>query len=394
MPSISCLPASIPPSGCSRPPTPFTCRAFLAPRLRAACTDSCRVGLQDGAHLLWRHRCGAVRLGQECARHRAAAGCGLQRGPWHRHPHAGAAGGCWQRRQAQVSGVNDRLALEERRCEQVGYSCTDAPARLWGRHACPGMCVAATGCPSQAWSALVPSQQAGACCGFGAQECAQLLPACSALLVSRRLVARLHPIGPSLAPPSLPVQMHYLKGRPANDTSGIRLQLSERPVPFSAGLLAFASGFVIPPGKPSTLVPNGCCYSGWEPLRGFATRVHTHALGRWGGLGWGARTGSCAAGSSASAVGAAVHSQPQSLAAGRGYSAAQCSLRAAPRWRRSSGPGRLWLPRMGARCPRLPPRCPALPSRATRLSMPREVAAGQGSGPPAPQALRSPSACC
>lgn len=77
-----------------------------------------------------------------------------------------------------------------------------------------------------------------------------------------------------------PIQMHYLSGRPANDTSGLRLQLSERAVPYSAGLLAFASGFVIPPGKPSTLVPNSCCYSGWEPLRGFATRVHTHALGR------------------------------------------------------------------------------------------------------------------
>ncbi|KAL4457726.1 hypothetical protein ABPG75_012591 [Micractinium tetrahymenae] len=87
-------------------------------------------------------------------------------------------------------------------------------------------------------------------------------------------------VGPGTGIRALVLQMHYLKGRPANDTSGIRLQLSERPVPFSAGLLAFASGFAIPPGKPSTLVPNGCCYSGWEPLRGFATRVHTHALGR------------------------------------------------------------------------------------------------------------------
>ncbi|KAL4442992.1 hypothetical protein ABPG77_008483 [Micractinium sp. CCAP 211/92] len=87
-------------------------------------------------------------------------------------------------------------------------------------------------------------------------------------------------VGPGTGIRTLVLQMHYLSGRPANDTSGIRLQLSEQAVPYSAGLLAFASGFVIPPGRPSTLVPNSCCYSGWEPLRGFATRVHTHALGR------------------------------------------------------------------------------------------------------------------
>ena len=74
--------------------------------------------------------------------------------------------------------------------------------------------------------------------------------------------------------------MHYLNGRPANDTSGIKLRFSTQPVPYSAGMVAYASGFSIPPGKPSTLVPNSCCYSGWEPLHGFATRVHTHALGR------------------------------------------------------------------------------------------------------------------
>lgn len=143
--------------------------------------------------------------------------------------------------------------------------------------------------------------------------------------------------------------MHYLHGRPANDTSGIKLRLSTAPVPYSAGMVAFASMFqasaagvlfmlhccgrllgvvsmpvlswlcvtrmrrycrclfsvyetlpllpkpagLLPPGLPpvlpppqilprtnSTLVKNSCCYSGWEPLHGFATRVHTHKMGR------------------------------------------------------------------------------------------------------------------
>src|SRR5689334_11238818 len=79
--------------------------------------------------------------------------------------------------------------------------------------------------------------------------------------------------------------MHYLGGRPGNDTSGIRLHLTDQAVPYSAGMMAFAAAFSIPPKTRSTLVPNSCCYSGWEPLHGFATRVHTHALGRWvGGL--------------------------------------------------------------------------------------------------------------
>lgn len=84
------------------------------------------------------------------------------------------------------------------------------------------------------------------------------------------------------APLARTQQMHYLDGRPANDTSGLTLRLTDAPVPFSTGMAAFAANFAIPPGKASTLVPNACCYSGWEPLRAFATRVHTHALGRCG----------------------------------------------------------------------------------------------------------------
>ena len=114
--------------------------------------------------------------------------------------------------------------------------------------------------------------------------------------------------------------MHYLHGRPANDTSGIKLRLSSVPVPYSAGMVAFASMFKasvalpqeaagcaangvlatarssllaarlreplppalqIMPRTNSTLVKNSCCYAGWEPLHGFSTRVHTHTVGRW-----------------------------------------------------------------------------------------------------------------
>ncbi|KAI7845909.1 hypothetical protein COHA_000641, partial [Chlorella ohadii] len=84
-------------------------------------------------------------------------------------------------------------------------------------------------------------------------------------------------VGPGTGIRSL---MHYLHGRPANDTSGIKLRLSSVPVPYSAGMVAFASMFKIMPRTNSTLVKNSCCYSGWEPLHGFATRVHTHKMGR------------------------------------------------------------------------------------------------------------------
>jgi hypothetical protein len=98
-----------------------------------------------------------------------------------------------------------------------------------------------------------------------------------------RSAASTHPPQiPAVPHCSLLLQVHYLGGRPANDTSGVKLSFTGEPVPYSAGMVAFAAGFSIPPGKPSTLVRNTCCYSGWEPLRGFATRVHTHALGRCG----------------------------------------------------------------------------------------------------------------
>ena len=76
------------------------------------------------------------------------------------------------------------------------------------------------------------------------------------------------------------LQVHYSSVRPPADRSGVRLKLTDAALPFSAGMMMFASYFTIPPGLPSHHVPTRCCYSGFEPTHGFAYRVHTHALGR------------------------------------------------------------------------------------------------------------------
>ncbi|PSC71645.1 peptidyl-glycine alpha-amidating monooxygenase [Micractinium conductrix] len=89
-------------------------------------------------------------------------------------------------------------------------------------------------------------------------------------------------VGPGTGVQALVLQMHFLVLRPPNDKSGsgLTLHLGEQPVPYSAGMIAYAAGFRLPPGQPSILVPNSCCYAGWEPLHGFAARVHTHSMGR------------------------------------------------------------------------------------------------------------------
>ena len=90
--------------------------------------------------------------------------------------------------------------------------------------------------------------------------------------------------GTVLEQPRLPIQallqVHYSSVRPPADRSGVRLKLTDAALPFSAGMMMFASYFTIPPGLPSHHVPTRCCYSGFEPTHGFAYRVHTHALGR------------------------------------------------------------------------------------------------------------------
>jgi peptidylamidoglycolate lyase len=87
-------------------------------------------------------------------------------------------------------------------------------------------------------------------------------------------------VGPGTATRTAVLQVHYLAARPAGDRSGVRLTLSPAATRFSAGVVTFAAGFVVPPRAPAHRVPNRCCYSGFEPLEAFAFRVHTHALGR------------------------------------------------------------------------------------------------------------------
>ena len=75
-------------------------------------------------------------------------------------------------------------------------------------------------------------------------------------------------------------QVHYQIVRPEGDRTGVRLKMTRAPQPRGAGMMMWAAGFSVPPRTPSHLVPNRCCYSGFQPLTGFAFRVHAHALGR------------------------------------------------------------------------------------------------------------------
>lgn len=87
-------------------------------------------------------------------------------------------------------------------------------------------------------------------------------------------------VGMGTSMPMLVLQVHYLQERSISDASGVSLTLAAKPIDYPAGVMAFASRFVIPPRKHSTLVPNECCYSGVFPSYAFASRVHTHALGK------------------------------------------------------------------------------------------------------------------
>jgi hypothetical protein len=90
--------------------------------------------------------------------------------------------------------------------------------------------------------------------------------------------------GPGTGISSIVLQVHYLEPRPANDTSGVVLHFRSEPMPRSAGIIAFAADFKVPPRTDKYLVPTACCYRGIETLVGFAFRVHTHALGQSGKL--------------------------------------------------------------------------------------------------------------
>ena len=83
-------------------------------------------------------------------------------------------------------------------------------------------------------------------------------------------------------------QIHYLRpptnasaaGTTPTDSSGVILHITTQPVAKAAGILMFATSFVIPPRTPDFHVAMECCYDGPQPLTAVAFRVHTHALGR------------------------------------------------------------------------------------------------------------------
>jgi len=58
------------------------------------------------------------------------------------------------------------------------------------------------------------------------------------------------------------------------------MHITTAPVAKAAGILMFATAFVIPPNTPDHHVTMECCYDGPQPLTAVAFRVHTHALGR------------------------------------------------------------------------------------------------------------------
>ncbi|KAK9807686.1 hypothetical protein WJX72_006138 [[Myrmecia] bisecta] len=45
-------------------------------------------------------------------------------------------------------------------------------------------------------------------------------------------------------------------------------------------MFTYATNFLIAPGLKRVIVPNQCCYNGFETLHGFVYQVHTHVLGR------------------------------------------------------------------------------------------------------------------
>lgn len=87
-------------------------------------------------------------------------------------------------------------------------------------------------------------------------------------------------VGEKSSTNSLVLQIHYLELRREDDISGIKLLLSRLPIENAVGMAAFAASFSIPPGKKSHMVHNSCCFNGIFPAKSFASRVHTHALGR------------------------------------------------------------------------------------------------------------------
>ena len=80
----------------------------------------------------------------------------------------------------------------------------------------------------------------------------------------------------------LVLEVHYLDPQPNSSTasSGLIVHLEPGVPDRAASVMAFAQGFVLPPGVKRATVRNSCCYAAARPLVAFAFRVHAHALGR------------------------------------------------------------------------------------------------------------------
>lgn len=87
-------------------------------------------------------------------------------------------------------------------------------------------------------------------------------------------------VGKKSSTKTMVLQIHFLELRKNDDVSGLKILLSRLPVDNAAGMMAFAASFHIPPRVQSHLVENSCCVSNIFPSKTFASRVHTHALGR------------------------------------------------------------------------------------------------------------------
>eukprot|EP00656_Telonema_subtile_P029061 TRINITY_DN3196_c0_g1_i8.p1 TRINITY_DN3196_c0_g1~~TRINITY_DN3196_c0_g1_i8.p1 ORF type:complete len:625 (-),score=27.94 TRINITY_DN3196_c0_g1_i8:31-1905(-) len=88
-------------------------------------------------------------------------------------------------------------------------------------------------------------------------------------------------VGPGTHFQSISLQLHFLKPSATPDYSALLMRTTKSPLLLQANIAIFAPGsFQIPPRKSRFDVSAQCCYSGTEPVLGFAFRVHAHILSR------------------------------------------------------------------------------------------------------------------
>ncbi len=233
-------------------------------RLRDPCQQKAGVGLPHaqpvrrgaGEHDLAR-RARAVRLGQGRAGDAPARWCRLLCGAAHRHPHC------------HPPGVPAQLS-----CRSINVD--DGTSAAYRVHSIWYAEFAVCACRE-----LEPP--GNAVC-FAAVCTTSQPPSLTVLATAPLAVAavslHLQVFNTFSAGVLWPSQVHYQIVRPEGDHTGVRLELTPEPQPFSAGMFTYASGFVVPPQDPAFHVPATCCYAGWERIRAFAFRVHAHSLGR------------------------------------------------------------------------------------------------------------------